>query len=113
MRLLWVENHAGFVRVAGRQFLSEHSVTVVPSLAAARAALAAAHFDAVLLDYDLDDGKGAELVALVRQMRTVVIATSSHEDGNAALLAAGADAVCPKAKFAAIGAVLASCVNPL
>jgi CheY-like chemotaxis protein len=113
MRLLWVENHTGFVRVAGRQFLAAHELTVVPSLAAARDALAAGTFDAVLLDYDLDDGKGAELVALIRQLPTppVVIAVSSHEDGNAALLAAGADAACPKARFAAIESVLVSCAN--
>jgi CheY-like chemotaxis protein len=113
MRLLWVENHAGFVRVAGRQFLATHELTVVPSLAAARNALAAGTFDAVLLDYDLDDGKGADLLAFIRQLPTApaVVATSSHEDGNAALLAAGANAVCAKAKFASIGVVLASCLN--
>jgi CheY-like chemotaxis protein len=113
MRLLWVENHASFVRVAGRQFLAAHELTVVPSLAAAREALARGVFDAVLLDYDLDDGKGADLLALIRQLPTVpaVVATSSHEDGNAALLAAGANAVCAKARFATIESVLTSCVN--
>ncbi|MDY3556891.1 response regulator [Gemmata sp. JC717] len=110
MRLLWVENHAGFVRVAARQFLGAHALTVVPSLAAAKEALERAAFDAVLLDYDLDDGKGTELVALVQSLsaRVVVIAASAHEEGNAALLAAGADAACPKTKFAAIAAVLES-----
>jgi hypothetical protein len=34
------------------------------ALAAARAALAGQVFDAVLLDHDLDDGKGAELILL-------------------------------------------------
>lgn len=110
MRVLWVENHAGFVRVAGRQFLADHALTVVPSLGAAREALAGGGFDAVLLDYDLDDGKGPELLAFLRQRPDppAVIATSSHEDGNAALLAAGARAACPKANFAKIGAVLAA-----
>lgn len=113
MRLLWVENHAGFVRVAGRQFLADHALTVVPSLGAAQEALAGGGFDAVLLDYDLDDGKGTELLAVLRQLTVppAVIATSSHEDGNAALLAAGARAVCAKANFAKIGTVLASVVN--
>src|SRR5262245_64961454 len=112
MRLLWVENHASFVRVAGRQFLSAHELKVVPSLAAAREALATETFDAVLLDFDLDDGKGPELLALVCRLpnRPVVVATSSHEDGNAALLAAGADAVCPKATFAVIESVLTTCL---
>jgi CheY-like chemotaxis protein len=108
MRLLWVENHAVFARMAGGQFLAAHDLTVVPSLAAARDALTADRFDAVLLDYDLDDGKGAELIAFVRQLpeRVPVIATSSHDAGNAALVAAGADAVCPKTSFATIVSVL-------
>jgi CheY-like chemotaxis protein len=110
MRLLWVENHAVFARVAGKQFLAAHTVTVVPSLTAARTLLTEQTFDAVLLDYDLDDGKGSELLAFLAGLasRPVVIATSAHEDGNNALLRAGADAVCPKAGFASIEAVLAS-----
>jgi DNA-binding NarL/FixJ family response regulator len=109
VRLLWVENHAVFARMAGRQFLAAHDVTVVPTLAEARAALTAGRFDAVLLDYDLDDGKGASLVGFVRQLpeRVAVVAASSHADGNAALMAAGADAACPKTRFADIEAVLA------
>src|SRR4051812_25462525 len=76
------------------QFLSAHELTVVPSVSAAKAAAAGGSFDAVLVDYGLDDGKGDGLVRFVRQMqaRIPVVATSSHEDGNATLLAAGADA---------------------
>ena len=109
MRLLWVENHAVFVRVAGRQFLAAHDVTAVPSLAEARRLLAAGAFDVVLLDYDLDDGKGTSLLGCISELpaRPVVIATSAHDAGNDALLAAGADAACPKGRFAEIGAVLA------
>jgi DNA-binding NarL/FixJ family response regulator len=109
MHLLWVENHAVFTRMAGRQFLAAHELTVAPSLATARVALSDHRFDAVLLDYDLDDGKGVELIEDIRQLpeRVPVVATSSHAEGNAALMAAGADAVCPKTQFNGIGAVLA------
>jgi CheY-like chemotaxis protein len=109
---LWVENHAVFARLAGRQFLAGHDVTVVPSLARAKEVLAARTFDAVLVDYDLDDGKGASLVAYLRQLPAApaVVATSAHEEGNGLLLAAGADAACPKGRFAEIGAVLARAV---
>jgi CheY-like chemotaxis protein len=109
MRLLWVENHASFARIAGRQFLAEHLVTLVASLAEARQALAEQAFDAVLLDYDLDDGKGDVLIETLAQLphRPVIIAASAHEAGNEALLRAGADAVCAKSRFAQIGAVLA------
>jgi DNA-binding response OmpR family regulator len=112
VRVLWVENHTVFARLAGRQFLTEHDLIVVPSLALAREALAARTFDAVLVDYDLDDGKGATLVAFLRQFPTVpvVIATSAHEEGNGLLLAAGADAACPKGRFAEISTVLARVV---
>ncbi len=66
----------------------------------------------MLLDYDLDDGKGTSLVAFLQQLPTVpaVVATSAHEDGNRLLLAAGADATCPKGRFAEISAVLARVV---
>ncbi len=109
MRVLWVENHAAFVRVAGRQFLAGHDLTVVPSLALAREALAVGGFDVVLLDYDLDDGKGENLIPFIRQLvRTpAVVAVSAHEEGNRLLRAAGADAACPKHKFPEIAAVLA------
>jgi CheY-like chemotaxis protein len=110
--LLWVENHAVFVRTAGRQFLAAHDLTVVPSVAGAVAALTTQAFDAVLVDYDLDDGKGSEVVGFARQLpvRPAVVAVSSHTDGNAALLAAGADAACPKTRFAGIEGVLRSVV---
>ena len=109
MRILWVENHPHFARMAGRAFLAGHAVTVVPSLSAARQALADSAFDVILVDYDLDDGKGTELVRWLRTLpeSPPVVATSSHDDGNEALRAAGADAVCGKMRFAEIGCVLA------
>jgi CheY-like chemotaxis protein len=113
MRLLWVENHVMFARIAGQQFLSAHSVSVVPSLADAQRILKEQIFDAVLLDYDLDDGKGASLVTFVQQLpdRPVVIATSSHEAGNEALLEAGANAVCSKTRFREIESVIAKAIG--
>lgn len=113
MWLLWVENHTAFARLAGRQFLSTHELIVVPSVAAAKGALSERAFDAVLVDYDLDDGKGVTVVEFARQLDThlVMIATSPYADGNAALLAAGTDAACPKMRFAEIESVLASVVR--
>jgi len=113
MELLWVENHPHFTRFA-LPFLAGYSVTVVPSLAAARAALGQTRFDVVLVDFDLDDGKGAELVQELAGGvgRPLIVATSSHADGNAALLRAGADAVCGKLEFARIPALLQSLTKP-
>jgi len=50
MRILYVENHAVFAASVVGQFLSQHNVTVVPSLAAARQALATDNFDLLLVD---------------------------------------------------------------
>jgi len=66
-----------------------------------------------MLDYDLDDGKGTELVCeiICRPSRPQLIATSSHLFGNQALLDAGADAVCSKMDFANIEQVIASLMS--
>jgi DNA-binding NarL/FixJ family response regulator len=101
MNILYLENHAVFAEQVTRQFLGRHRVTVVPSLSMARSAMAAGGFDLVLSDYDLDDGKGEEFVRECRAThpQLPVIAVSSHEAGNAALVAAGASAVCSKMEF--------------
>jgi DNA-binding response OmpR family regulator len=113
MELLWVENHAHFARFA-RPLLAGHAVTVVPSLAAARAALTTTRFDVVLVDFDLDDGKGAELVRELVAVagRPLIVAASSHADGNAALLQAGADAACGKLELARLPGLLQSLTGP-
>lgn len=110
MRILYVENHARFAKVTAQEFLSSHEVVIVASLAVARQAQARGGFEAVLLDYDLDDGKGVELVEALhcQGARPVIIATSSHEAGNAALLRAGADAVCSKMNFKNIEQAIAN-----
>jgi CheY-like chemotaxis protein len=109
MRLLWVENHAVFVQVAGQQFLGAHQVTVVATLAEARKLLSEQAFDAILLDHDLDDGKGPELLPFIAALpcRPVVVAASALQAGNEALLRAGADDVCAKPRFSEIETVLA------
>lgn len=101
MKILFVENDARFARIAMQQFLANDEVVVVPSLKAAREQLQNSRFDVVLLDYDLDDGKGCELMPVVEKLATrpFVVATSSHETGNAALEKSGADAVCGKMHF--------------
>jgi len=110
MRILYVENHAVFAANVISQFLSRHSVTVAPSLSAAHQALEAASFDLLLVDYDLDDGKGDALVkelhASSRPM--LAIGVSSHDEGNSAMLRAGAVAVCSKRHFDRIQSVIDS-----
>ena len=108
MKILLVENHREFTSVVIPAFLSEHDVTVVPSCSAARAALSGGGFEAVLVDFDLDDGKGDTLVRwMSSQAGPPVVAISSHDAGNDALARAGAAVACPKAQFDQIAAVLA------
>jgi len=98
LRILYLENHAVFAQTVITQFLRQHVVTVVPSLAAARIWLQTAVFHIVLVDYDLEDGKGDTLVKELAASSNSVpaIAVSSHEAGNSALLRSGAVAVCSK-----------------
>jgi DNA-binding NarL/FixJ family response regulator len=110
MRILYVENHAVFAANVCRQFLSTHTVTVVPSLSDARRELASANFDLALVDYDLDDGKGDQLVRELASAHPQIISigVSSHGNGNSALLRAGAAAVCSKMRFEDIQQVIES-----
>ena len=110
MKILYVENHAIFTAQVCRQFLADHQVEVVASLAVARQSLAAESYQLLISDYDLDDGKGDELVRACRILypHLKIIAASSHDAGNAALVKAGASAVCDKMNFDKIGTVIAS-----
>jgi hypothetical protein len=62
----------------------------------------------VLVDYDLPDGKGTEVLAHLQaqRFRGRIVAVYSHEDGNQALVASGAHATCAKRDFLRIREVL-------
>jgi DNA-binding response OmpR family regulator len=108
MRLLYVEDQAAFRAVVIPRFFAGHEVTVASTLAEARALVSSRTFDAVLLDYDLPDGKGIELLEDLQQSGWTgsVVAVSSREENNAHLMAAGAAATVSKMKFGEISAVL-------
>jgi CheY-like chemotaxis protein len=108
MKILYVENHEVFAANVTRQFLSQQAVTVAPSIAAARQARVAGTFDLLLVDYDLDDGKGDAFVREVRALgdRILIVGISSHDEGNAALHRAGASAICSKMQFDRIQSVI-------
>jgi DNA-binding NarL/FixJ family response regulator len=108
MNILFVENHAIFAKVVTAQFLSQYQVTIVPKISDAWHLLSNGNFDSVLVDFDLDDGKGDELVKKIRahQLNVKVVAVSSHKRGNTALHKAGADAICAKFELSRIGSVI-------
>jgi DNA-binding response OmpR family regulator len=108
MRLLFVENHDVFAEVVRRRFLASHEVVVVPTLAGAREALGRSSFDVILVDFDLDDGKGVELVRELSESgnKTPTIGVSAKGECNEKLLAAGATAAVSKMEFGKIETVL-------
>ena len=109
LKILYVEDHADFGERVIQTFLGEHEVTRVPSLALAREAASGFAHDLLLVDYDLEDGKGS---SLVRELRGagfpgLIVAVSAHDEGNEALVRAGANAVCAKRDMPRLGRVLA------
>ena len=107
VRILFVDNHPEFTATVVATFLGAHDVVVIPTIAAAKIAIRDTRFDLALVDYDLDDGKGDELVRWIRaQTELKLIAVSARDHGNELLVAAGADAVCSKLGFAQIEAVI-------
>jgi len=109
MKILFVENHARFASVTAKTFLASHVVTIVPSIAAAQEALSNAAFDIILVDYDLDDGKGDAFIEAIRpDNRAFIIAISSHDEGNNRLRQAGADVVCSKMNFSRLAEIIAA-----
>jgi DNA-binding response OmpR family regulator len=108
MKILFVENHSEFVAIAIREFFADASVRVAASVEQAKKEMATTTFDVILVDYDLEDGKGTQVIEHARRKEenTPIIAISSHPFGNQRLLASGADAVCAKTHFRGIKKVL-------
>lgn len=108
MKILLVENHQNFAKAVIAEFLSEHQVDLVSSIAAAKEHLKTNSYDVIMSDYDLDDGKGDELVSYLRSIGCdiPVVAISSHDRGNQAIMTAGGTDICCKMKFRGINQVL-------
>lgn len=108
LRILFVDNHPELTQTVIEVFLREYEVVVVATISAAKERFQGSRFDVLLVDYDLDDGNGAELVTWVRAAGSdaKVVAVSARERGNEALVAAGANVVCAKTSFARIQTVL-------
>lgn len=112
-KLLLVENHREFAKTVIGEFLSCFEVLCVATLLEATSALARESFVALIVDYDLDDGKGVAVIeaAIAQSMPPIIIAGSAHAAGNQALIEAGADAICPKLEFHKISEVFDNCVR--
>ena len=109
VRVLFVDDHCEFVRTVTEQFLREHEVTHAASVEEAKSWLASEQYDVLLVDHDLTDGTGPDVIAYARSLgiASPVVAVSAHAAGNDALERAGARARCPKLRFHEVTAVLA------
>jgi len=92
-RVLFVEDNSQFRRRMCRKYLSRCDVTELSDGTGFSAALAAAEFHVILMDYQLPGASGDELVRLAReqQYHGAIVAVSSSEYYNRRLLQAGAD----------------------
>lgn len=108
MRILLVESHETFARVVVGAFLREHEVTIRTMVMDAQHEFDVGGFDVVLVDYDLADFKGSELVKYIRKSgyEIPIIGISARDEGNDLLLAAGASEVCNKMNFDRISEIL-------
>lgn len=116
MKILFVDDHDVFVSMICGAFLTTHDVTVAKSLDAARERLSVCNsYEVVLLDFDLPDGKGKSLVHHLKAMPTkpLIIAFSSHDDGNSRLMAAGADVLLGKMNAKLLPGILTTRVNEI
>lgn len=110
MKLLYIENHPIFAKTVCQSFLKEHDIDIIPSIKEAAQKIRNEDYDIVLVDYDLDDGKGDEITKLIRSIRpnTKIIAVSSHKEGNDKIFNAGAHAICGKMEFQKINETIDS-----
>ena len=108
LKILFVENHLTFGEIVRDRFLSEHAVTIVPSIEQAVPQIDEQDYDLILVDYDLDDGKGDQVVRFARMKHPEIkiIGVSSHEQGNESLQFAGANRICSKLDFDNIAAII-------
>jgi DNA-binding NarL/FixJ family response regulator len=103
-RLLLVDDHASFRELLGLRLAREPDLTVVAevgSLAKARQVLGQVETDVALVDLDLPDGSGVELIRDLRannpEALTLVLTASGDRYQHAAAVAAGASGVLTKA----------------
>lgn len=113
MKILYVENHKYFIEAVCTEFLSNNEVHDAPSVKQAIDAYDSEIYDLVLVDYDLDDGKGSEVISYIRSKdkNLPIIAVSSHDKGNSQMITVGANAVCKKINFRSINDVIDNIFN--
>lgn len=108
MRILFVENHEVFAAIVEKEFLFDFDVVRTGTVKDSWDLFLKNEFDLCLVDYDLDDGKGSELIQRIVSCgrKTKIIGISSHERGNQELLKSGAGEICSKMQFSRIRKVV-------
>jgi len=108
MRILFVEDNDRFARIVVNSFLKQYEVEIAVDVSTAFDILKTQEFDVVRVDYDLPDGKGDAVAKFAATLlpSPFIVAVSSHDAGNAALIEAGAKVSCSKMRFSGIARVL-------
>jgi DNA-binding response OmpR family regulator len=93
MRILYVEDFLPWRDKVIEAYLAGHQVVACATVAEAKDAYRPAAFDAVLLDYELPDGNGAEVAKMIRGQgdKVPIIANSSSGQRNKMLMSLGAN----------------------
>ncbi len=101
MRVLYVDDHTPFRAVVQRRFLIGHEVVGAADLAEARQRLKEGDFDVILVDYQLSDGLGEDLIREIvdTKLRSKVVAVSANAENNSRLMEAGAIGAVSKNEF--------------
>jgi len=106
-----IENHAVFADTVKGEFFSDCEVAVEPTVRGGIAkVLDDGPYDAVLVDFELDDGSGTDAVFALREREYsgLIVATSAEDEGNTELVLAGADVACKKTDFGCLRSLLDS-----
>lgn len=102
MRVLFVEGDLEFARTFAAQYLADHEVTLATGLAEAQERLTYARHDLLLVDDDLPDGSGSELVDHAH----LTIVVLFHAQGHEAVERVGSLIRCPRGRLHELGAAL-------
>ncbi|HEY4001535.1 MAG TPA: response regulator [Candidatus Xenobia bacterium] len=108
MRIFYVEDMVSWRDRVVETYLAGHHVVVAGSVAEARERYRPNEFDAVLLDFELPDGTGADVARFIRSAGdgVPIIANSSSGGRNQFLLSLGANYAVSKSSDTQLEGVL-------
>ncbi len=105
-QLLYIEDNKAFREEVARTFLSEYAIEFATTVSDALEKCSKNRYDALLLDYDLAEGKGSDFLREFDKS-IPIIAVSAFEENNDILLGMGASVKCAKREMSKIADIVA------